>query len=149
MKRFTACLFALALLCASLVSFDAADAQARELAVKIVNKTDAPVFVCIAGVSGGGEDDSDFVRGWYRVDAGKVKVVKTGFYSPVCEYFYYAENKSKKRFWRSDGRNDFWIHPTNAFRSHPSRKIPGGVRAFFRHLSVSPDGTATLSLTAR
>jgi uncharacterized membrane protein len=150
MQRIKLSLLALTLLFVFSLSFDAGNAQAGNLVVTLANKTDAPVYVAIGAISGGGESDGDFAKGWWRVDPGQTKNVSVGFYSPVYEYFYYASSMGGKRLWRgkSDGAT-FWIHPTKAFNSHPDRKIAGGKRVDFRHMGVSTNGKAKLTFTVR
>ncbi len=152
MKRLTLKLLATALCGAILLAFGAASAEAQKLVVTVTNSTDAPVFTAFGAISGGGESDGDFSKGWFKVDPGQTKKIAVCDYSPVYEYFYYAESKSKKRYWHGKGRpggSDFWVHPTSAFKIHPDSKAPSGYKRYvFRHLSES-QGKARLNFTAR
>ena len=147
MKR----IFTRALLVCLLVALLSGAARAEPVTVKLANKTDAKIFVALAQVSEGGEDSGDRVRGWFAVNPGKTRTVKFGNYSPVMSYFYYATSKGGKRIWagKGDDGSTFQIHPTNAFNSHPDKKISGGKKVRFKHLSVSSEGKARVTFTAK
>ena len=121
------------------------------MTVKLANKTDAKIFVALAQVSGGGDDTYDKVKGWFAVNPGKTRTVKFGSYSPVMEYLYYATSKGGKRIWAGKGENGatLQIHPTDAFDTHPDKKISGGKKVRFRHLNVSSEGKARVNFTVK
>ena len=150
MKNVKQKLFAVLLACA-LASLGAGAALADKLSVSLTNKTDAKVFVAIAGVSTGGESSGDFSKGWYAVEPGQSRTIKFREYSPVFEYYFYATSKGGKRVWEAKGGNgeSCWIHPKNAFESKGGRKVSGGKKVPFRHLSVGTDGKAKINFVVK
>lgn len=154
MRKFAfskALLVCLAVLLFAASAFASAEADDDSVTVKLANKTDAKIFVALARISTGGDDRGDKVKGWYTVNPGKTRTVKFGRYSPVNEYFFYATSKSGKRVWNGNKNNDssFWIHPKDAFDTHPDKKISGGKKVIFRHLNVSSDGKARVNFTVK
>ncbi len=153
MKRFRLRLLTLTLLLSLIFAFAAgsAGAEGEKLVVTLENKTDAPVFAAIAGMSTGGDDSFDFSKGWWRVDPGQARNVYVGdFGGPMFEYFYYASSMGGKRVWQGDpDGSTFWIHPAKAFDVHPGKELPGGRMAPFMHFGVDPDGKAKIAFTAK
>ncbi len=114
--------------------------------IKLANKTNKTIAVALVRISTGGDDSGDLAQGWFNVKPGKTRTVKFGSYSPVNEYFFYAV--SGKQVWggSKDNGSAFWIHPKNAFKSrNPEKKISGGKKVVFKHLSVSSDGKARVN----
>lgn len=154
MKKFVfskALLVCLAVFLFAVSAFASAEVDDDSITIKLANKTDAKVFVAIARISTGGEDRNDKVKGWYTVNPGKTRTIKFGSYSPVYEYFFYATSKGGKRVWEGKRNNGsaFWIHPKDAFDTHPDKKISGGKKVIFKNLSVSSEGKARVNFTVK
>ena len=134
----------------SVAAFASAEADDGAVTIKLANKTNKMVYVALARMSEGGDDSNDLVQGWFNVKPGKTRTVKFGNYSPVYEYFFYAV--SGKRVWagNKDNGSTFWIHPKNAFKNRgPEKKISGGKRVVFKHISVSSDGKGRINFTEK
>ena len=140
MKRLTLKLLAMALSCTMLLAFGvhAVSATPKKLVVSVTNSTDAPIFLAFAARSEGEYSANAFVRGWFRIESGQSKAITAGPWSPMCVYYFYAENRSKNRYWGGKGKPgsaSFPVHPTNAFKIRPDSNPPGYKRVFFRHLN--------------
>lgn len=137
-------------LCAVFASVAMAEIPDK-LNITLDNKTDSKVFVALAGMSTGGEDEWDYSKGWWGVEPGKTRTV-TIDYGPVYEYGYYAFAKDSKQVWEGSVEKEnnlgmFWIHPSESFNTHPNNPIKGGKKVCFRHIPVGDDGNITLTFT--
>lgn len=111
-----------------------------KLSVKLVNNTDADIYVALAGWKEDGEDDGSFTKGWYKVEAGKERNVAYSGLNGVYKFGFYA-NSGSKRIWTSKPGEAkyagcFWIHPQKAFDTHNGESVDGGKQVNFRTLKV-------------
>ncbi len=123
------------------------------LKVTLTNKTDARIAVAIASVSEGGENDGDFVCGWWNIEPGDSRTVSAGgYYSVVSGYYFYATSMGGKRIWtekEGETYNAFWIHPSKAFRGRPFEPIKDGKHVIFRPFSPDRDGQIDITFVMK
>ena len=124
--------------------------------VKVTNKTNSKIFIAFARsqTDSGGDDsyNSDVSKGWWGVEPGKTKTLKTYDYSPFFSVFYYAKSADGKLVWAGkSGDQSFWIHPTKAFNANNDKKLKGGKKVYFRRMKDSdiPNKLVVLNLTAK
>ena len=122
------------------------------LSVKLVNNTDAKIFVALAGQSD--ESSAVFSKGWYAVEPNNERTVGLGELSSGFSYGFYATSKGGKRVWAAKADDPkcvgtFWIHPKDAFESHDGTPIDGGKQVNFKRLNVSDEGKATIKFAVK
>ena len=136
----------------------AACANADVINVKVTNKTDATISIAFAQAqtdSGGDDFTPDRSKGWYNVESGQTRTIKTYESSPFHSVYFYATSKGGKRVWQGKPGKDsrfgdraFWIHPKNAFNTK-GKRIPDGKKVYFRRMNSDRGDTIVLNLTVR
>ncbi|MCR5346749.1 MAG: hypothetical protein K6E38_03150 [Fretibacterium sp.] len=127
--------------------------EVRNLSVTLVNKTDANIFVALAGWPDSGEDAGSFTRGWYKVEPRKGRTVTYSNVNLSFGFGFYAKSGSRLVWTAKPGDSRyagrFWIHPQNAFKSFDGKPVKGGKQVNFRTLMVSEDGKATINFSVK